>query len=120
MLNVANRRIFYDFTFSPPKSVSIQALIANDKRLLESHTRAVRVAVNELQHFAGTRIHQGLNISERLTGNVVCATFRHDTSRALDPHLHTHCVMFNATFDAAENRWKAPVSYTHLASINAV
>src|ERR1700722_5554777 len=50
MAEVANRRIFYDFTFSPPKSVSIQALIANDKRLLESHSRAVRIAVNELQH----------------------------------------------------------------------
>ena len=107
MAEVANRRIFYDFTFSPPKSVSIQALIADDKRLLESHSRAVRIAVNELQHFAGTRIHKGLNTSERLTGNVVCATFRHDTSRALDPHLHTHCVMFNATFDATEQRWKA-------------
>ena len=114
MAEVANRRIFYDFTFSPPKSVSIQALIADDKRLLDSHSRAVGIAVNELQHFAGTRIHQGLNISERLTGNVVCATFRHDTSRALDPHLHTHCVMFNATFDATENRWKALSNYEML------
>lgn len=114
MAEVANRRIFYDFTFSPPKSVSIQALIADDKRLLESHSRAVRIAVNELQHFAGTRIHKGLNTSERLTGNVVCATFRHDTSRALDPHLHTHCVMFNATFDATEQRWKALSNYEML------
>ena len=114
MAEVANRRIFYDFTFSPPKSVSIQALIADDKRLLESHSRAVRIAVNELQHFAGTRIRQGLNMSERLTGNVVCATFRHDTSRALDPHLHTHCVMFNATFDATEQRWKALSNYEML------
>ena len=114
MAEVANRRVFYDFTFSPPKSVSIQALIADDKRLLEAHSRAVRIAVNELQHFAGTRIHKGLNISERLTGNVVCATFRHDTSRALDPHLHTHCVMFNATFDATEQRWKALSNYEML------
>ncbi|MGB8371190.1 MAG: MobF family relaxase [Verrucomicrobiia bacterium] len=114
MAEVANRRIFYDFTFSPPKSVSIQALIADDKRLLESHSRAVRIAVNELQHFAGTQVHRGLNKSERLTGNVICATFRHDTSRALDPHLHTHCVMFNATFDEAENRWKALSNYEML------
>ena len=114
MAEVANRRIFYDFTFSPPKSVSIQALIADDKRLLESHNRAVRIAVNELQHFAGTQVHRGLNKSERLTGNVICATFRHDTSRALDPHLHTHCVMFNATFDEAENRWKALSNYEML------
>ena len=114
MAEVANRRIFYDFTFSPPKSVSIQALIADDKRLLDSHSRAVRIAVNELQHFAGTQVHRGMDKSERLTGNVVCATFRHDTSRALDPHLHTHCVMFNATFDATENRWKALSNYEML------
>lgn len=114
MANVANRRIFYDFTFSPPKSVSIQALAADDKRLLDAHNRAIRIAVNELQDFAGTQVHRGKGKSERLTGNVVCATFRHDTSRALDPHLHTHCVMFNATFDAAENRWKALSNYEML------
>src|SRR5258708_23755573 len=30
---VANRRVFFDFTFSPPKSVSIAALVANDERV---------------------------------------------------------------------------------------
>src|SRR5207244_7049443 len=39
--------------------------------------------------------------------NIVAAVFRHDTSRALDPHLHTHCIVFNATHDAVENQWKA-------------
>ena len=29
----ANRRIFYDFTFSPPKSVSLLAFVADDKRI---------------------------------------------------------------------------------------
>jgi conjugative relaxase-like TrwC/TraI family protein len=111
MAEVANRRIFFDFTFSPPKSVSIQAFIAKDNRILDSHNHAIKIAVRELQQFAGTRIHQGLNTSERLTGNVVCAMFRHETSRALDPHLHTHCVMFNATFDQTENRWKALSNY---------
>jgi conjugative relaxase-like TrwC/TraI family protein len=114
MATVANRRIFYDFTFSPPKSVSIQALTADDKRLVDAHNRAVRIAVTELQHFAGTQVHHGKDKSERLTDNVVCATFQHDTSRALDPHLHTHCVMFNATFDATENRWKALSNYEML------
>jgi len=104
---VANRRVFYDFTFSPPKSVSVQAFVGNDNRIVESHNRAVRLAVTELEHFAGTRVHTGLQTSERLTGNVVCALFRHETSRALDPHLHTHCIMFNATHDSVEKRWKA-------------
>lgn len=31
----ANRRIFYDFTFSPPKSVSIAALVCSDSRILD-------------------------------------------------------------------------------------
>ncbi len=114
LATVANRRIFYDFTFSPPKSVSIQALAADDKRLLDAHRRAVQMAVKELELFAGTRVHQGREISERLTGNIVCATFQHDTSRALDPHLHTHCVMFNATFDSVEKRWKALSNYEML------
>ncbi len=111
---VANRRIFYDFTFSPPKSVSIQALVARDSRILESHNRAVSVAVGELERFAGTRFHKGKNTFERHTGNIVCALFRHDTSRALDPHLHTHCIMFNATHDPVENRWKALSNYEML------
>ncbi len=45
--------------------------------------------------------------SQRATGNVVGAVFRHDTSRALDPHLHSHCILFNATWDSTEGRWKA-------------
>ena len=114
MATVANRRIFYDFTFSPPKSVSIQALAADDKRLVDAHNRAIQIAVKELELFAGTRVHQGRQISERQTGNIVCATFQHDTSRALDPHLHTHCVMFNATYDDVENRWKALSNYEML------
>jgi conjugative relaxase-like TrwC/TraI family protein len=104
---LANRRVFYDFTFSPPKSVSVLALPANDRRIIDSHNRAVKAVVSELENFAGTRVHKGIQTSERLTGNVVCALFRHETSRALDPHLHTHCIMFNATHDSAESRWKA-------------
>jgi conjugative relaxase-like TrwC/TraI family protein len=104
---VANRRIFYDFTFSPPKSVSLLALVAQDQRLIESHDRAVVSALAELEQFAATRVHEAGQISDRLTGNIIAATFRHDTSRALDPHLHTHCILFNATYDDVEGRWKA-------------
>ena len=104
---VANRRVFYDFTISPPKSVSIVALIGGDQRIVEAHQRAVTVAMNELERFAETRVRSGGACSDRPTGNVVGAIFRHDTSRALDPHLHSHCILFNATFDPVERRWKA-------------
>ena len=103
----ANRRIFYDFTFSPPKSVSLAALVGNDERILESHLRAVRLALKELEAFSATRVRARKAESDRMTKNFSAALFTHDTSRALDPHLHTHCIVFNATFDAVENRWKA-------------
>jgi conjugative relaxase-like TrwC/TraI family protein len=102
----ANRRVFYDFTFSPPKSVSVVGLYQDD-RILALHDRAVRTALGELEKFAETRVRRLGVEAERPTGNLVGALFRHDTSRELDPHLHTHCVLFNATFDPVEKRWKA-------------
>jgi len=103
----ANRRVFYDFTLSPPKSVSIAALVGNDKRIIEAHDEAVTVAMRHLQTYAAARVRKQNQRAQRATGNVVGAIFRHDTSRALDPHLHSHCILFNATWDATEGRWKA-------------
>jgi conjugative relaxase-like TrwC/TraI family protein len=104
---VANRRVFYDFTFSPPKSVSIAALVGNDERIVAAHREAVRIALTELEQFAATRVREKGTNSDRSTTNIVAALFEHETSRALDPHLHTHCIVFNATFDSSEDRWKA-------------
>ena len=109
--NTANRRIFFDFTFSPPKSVSMAGFLGEDERILEAHARAVRSALREFEAFAATRVRVGGAQNDRLTGNFVAALFTHDTSRALDPHLHTHCIVFNATFDPVENRWKALQNY---------
>jgi conjugative relaxase-like TrwC/TraI family protein len=108
---VADRRIFYDFTFSPPKSVSLAGFLGDDERIFKAHDRAARVALKHFEDFAATRVRIGGARSERLTGNFAAALFTHDTSRALDPHLHTHCIVFNATFDPVENRWKALENY---------
>ena len=110
----ANRRVFYDFTFSPPKSVSVVALAGADERIIEAHTQAVWLAMRELENFAATRVRAGGGHGDRSTGNVAAALFTHDTSRALDPHLHTHCVVFNSTFDPVEQRWKALQNYEML------
>ncbi|MHC1767526.1 MAG: MobF family relaxase [Verrucomicrobiia bacterium] len=107
----ANRRIFFDFTFSPPKSVSLAGFLGEDKWILEAHARAVKSALKEFEAFASTRVRTNSAQIDRRTGNFAAALFTHDTSRALDPHLHTHCIVFNATFDAAENRWKALQNY---------
>ncbi|OAM88266.1 relaxase domain-containing protein [Termitidicoccus mucosus] len=103
---VSNRRVFYDFTISPPKSISVVALW-QDARIIELHDRAVRAMVDQLEKFAETRVRKDGENGERVTGGIAAALFRHDTSRELDPHLHTHCVVFNATYDWTEEKWKA-------------
>ncbi len=111
-----NRRVFYDFTFSPAKSVSIAALAGNDPRIVEAHEQAVTEALRQLQSFAATRVRRRGEYADRPTGNLVAAVFRHETSRALDPHLHSHCILFNATFDPVEKQWKALQNYEMLAA----
>ena len=102
------RRVLYDFTCSAPKSVSVLAVTLDDQRLMESHEEAAKLAFRELETFAATRIRRnGVDNRERATGNLVAATFVHDSSRELDPQLHTHFTVFNATYDQAERCWKA-------------
>jgi conjugative relaxase-like TrwC/TraI family protein len=112
----AVRRVFYDFTFSPPKSVSVAALVAADERIVVAHSKAVKVALGELEQFASARLRGRGRNSDRKTGNIVAALFQHETSRALDPHLHTHCIVFNATYDKTESRWKALQNYEMLGA----
>lgn len=112
----ANRRVFFDFTFSPPKSVSIAALVCNDHRIVAAHREAVKIAVGELETFAATRVRMAGANADRPTGNIIAALFEHETSRALDPHLHTHCIVFNATRDETEGRWKALQNFPMLAA----
>jgi conjugative relaxase-like TrwC/TraI family protein len=102
-----NHRVYYDFAASAPKSVSIMAETVGDSRVVVAHSESAREAAVEMQKFAATRIRQGGQRGERITGEIVAAVVRHETSRALDPHLHTHFVVFNATWDAVEGRWKA-------------
>jgi len=113
---VANRRVFYDFTLSPPKSVSIVALAGNEPRIVEAHDQAVMTAMKQIETFAAGRVRKKGQSSYRTTGNLVGAVFRHDTSRALDPHLHSHCIVFNATKDPVENCWKALEPYEMLVA----
>ena len=101
------RRVFYDFTCSAPKSVSVLAVTLNDERLVVAHEEATRIAFRELETFAATRVRKQGNQRDRTTGNLVAAQFVHTSSRELDPLLHTHCTVFNATFDDQERCWKA-------------
>ena len=97
----------WDVTMSAPKSVSIMAEVAGDRRLVGAHDRAVKVALAFAErHAAATRIRQDGTVERHHTGNLAVASFRHDTSRAQDPQLHTHNVIMNMTRDATNN-WRS-------------
>jgi len=97
----------WDVTFSAPKSVSIMAEVAGDRRLIAAHERAAKTALGLAeQHFTATRIREDGSIRREATGNLVIASFRHGTSRALDPQLHTHNVILNMTRDEA-GQWRS-------------
>lgn len=98
----------WDVTMSAPKSVSIMAEVAGDRRLVVAHNNAVKAALAYVErHAAATRIRADGGVGHRrTTDNLVIASFRHDTSRAQDPQLHTHNVIMNMTQDA-EGNWRS-------------
>ncbi len=93
----AGRRAGYDATFNAPKSVSIQAYLGGDERLLVAHQTAVAEALCELETHACHQTGRGVNKRYVTSGTIAAAVFRHGESRALDPHLHSHAFIFNVT-----------------------
>ncbi|MGY2492762.1 MobF family relaxase [Cupriavidus sp. CP313] len=100
------KRMGLDLTFSAPKSVSMQALVAGDKDVTAAHDRAVTRALDQVERLAEARKKvKGKSYRER-TGNMVIGKFRHEMSRAKDPQLHTHSVVLNMT-RRSDGAWRA-------------
>ncbi len=103
--------IGFDATFSAPKSVSL--LFALGDREVRAEVRAAHMTAVEdaglaylEDHAAFTRRgRNGVMISD--TGGLVIARFEHRTSRALDPQLHSHCLILNKVRDAQDGSWRA-------------
>jgi conjugative relaxase-like TrwC/TraI family protein len=100
----------YDLVFSCPKSVSLLHALSDDEHVRsevsEAHERAWQAALGYLEHEACVvRRGKGGQLRERGEG-FVAAAFRHRTSRAQDPHLHTHVVVANLT-RTSEGEWRA-------------
>ena len=97
-----------DLTFSAPKSVSIVALVGGDGRIVDVHDRAVQATLAWVEKNAvETRMRDpGTGRMVRAGGQkTVVATFRHDTSRNLDPQLHTHSVLANMV-QGKDGKWR--------------
>lgn len=109
---VNKHRAGYDLTFSAPKSVSVMALVGEDRRFVDAHNQAVKVVMEEVEQLVSARITEEGKTETVLTGSMVAALYNHDTSRDLDPQLHTHALVFNVTY--AEEKWRALASDTRM------
>lgn len=101
---------FFDVQISAPKDVNVLALVGGDERVRAAFDAAVKVALAEMERFAAVRERRGeVRTTEayRLTRNFVGAAFLLDASRDLDPQLHVHAVLANATWDAERSQWMA-------------
>ena len=87
----------WDVTFSAPKSVSIQSLIVGDQKIFNAHDDAVKTALQHYENHLTTRQRTNGRIEKYITNSLVAATFQHQTSRELDPQLHTHALVLNIT-----------------------
>ena len=111
-----DRRVMTDLTFDTPKSVTLAYEMGGhngggDSRILAAFRDSVRETMAEIETEVQTRVRKGGNDTDRTTGNMIWAEHVHRTTRPVDgspdPQLHIHATVFNSTFDAVENRWKA-------------
>ena len=97
-----------DLTFSAPKSVSLAALIGRDPTVVAAHDEAVKRTLAWLERdVVQTRFKDPETGRMVRAGgqSMVAATFRHDTSRNLDPQLHTHAVLANMV-QGEDGKWR--------------
>ncbi|MEO1337866.1 MAG: MobF family relaxase, partial [Myxococcota bacterium] len=93
---------------------------AGAEEVEEAFNKAIKTTMEEMQQFAQTRVRIGSGDNQmdeqRFTGNLVWASFVHDTARpvkhadgsvTVDPHLHAHVYVHNLTYDPVEDEWKA-------------
>ncbi len=107
-----------DLTFSAPKSVSLAALVGGDRRIVEAHDRAVIRALGWFERNAAeTRMQDPATGRMVRAGDqkAVISTFRHDTSRNLDPALHTHSVIANM-LKGGDGKWRTMANESLYAS----
>ncbi len=97
----------FDLTFSAPKSVSVLFGIGDDalrRAIRDAHDDAVGEALGYLEREAAVTRRGPGGVHVIAGRGLIGAAFRHRTSRAGDPQLHTHVLVANLVL-GADGRW---------------
>jgi conjugative relaxase-like TrwC/TraI family protein len=99
----------WDITLSASKSVSMVALIGDDERLKQAMLESVEATMEWVEkNLIETRVwdkEAGKQVTVK-SDNALIASFTHDVNRNLEPQLHVHNVVANATL-APDGKWHA-------------
>lgn len=98
-----------DMTFSAPKDVSAVFAGASpeaQQALIEALHTSVEAALKYAESISVTRHGKGGRIKQ-LAEAVVAACYTHFASRALDPQLHVHALLFNLAKRRGAEEWSA-------------
>lgn len=117
----------FDFTFSPPKSVSVLWGVADagtQSLIADAHHQAVAEVLAFLEReIATTRVGaagpDGAIVHADVAG-VLATAFDHYDSRAGDPQLHTHVVISNKVLTVQDGKWRTLAGRPIHASVVAV
>ena len=100
----------YDLVFSPPKSVSLLHALGGEEvrhAVNQAHLAAWQAALAYLEQQACVTRRGKNGVIREYGSGFVAAAYQHRTSRAQDPHLHTHVIVANMTRAPSDGEWRA-------------
>ncbi len=100
----------FDLVFSTPKSVSLLHALGDEETraaIAAAHRSAWQGALAYLEEEACVTRRGKDGFLREHGGGFVAAAYQHRTSRAQDPHLHTHVLVANMTKSPSDGEWRA-------------
>src|SRR5947208_764975 len=100
----------YDLVFSVPKSVSLLHALGDEqtrRAVNEAHLSAWQAALAYLEDEACVTRRGRNGVHREHASGFVAAAYQHRTSRAQDPHLHTHVIVANLAQSPSDEKWRA-------------
>ena len=100
----------FDLVFSVPKSISLLHALGDEetrRAVSEAHLSAWQAALAYLEDEACVTRRGRNGVRREHAGGFVAAAYQHRTSRAQDPHLHTHVIVANMAKSPSDGKWRA-------------